>query len=175
MLPAFDQWIVKFFDVMNWNLSSEKKAFPSMLIMLMVTVSHSKLKLVSQYDAGTSVASWASGWHWNSLFQRCVSQHPANQIVEKFNIRNIIWVVEKNLFPVTLVTRMAPASYYEPGLCFHFYDQSINVTFKQHMYMYLYSLSFFIFLSFFLSLRHYMLQCLFPHTCVYCNCSCIVL
>ena len=38
---------------------------------------------------------------------------------------------------MTLVTRMAPASYYEPGLhvSLHFYDQSINVSFKQHIYM----------------------------------------
>ena len=119
-----------------------------MPIMFMATVSHSKLKLGSQYDAGTSVASWASGWCWNSLFQRCIasiSQHPTNQIVEKFNVKNRIWVVEKILFPVTLVTRMAPASYYEPGLSLHFYDQSINVTFKQHMYMYVHVSLFLVF------------------------------
>ena len=60
----------------------------------------------NNYDAGASVASQASGWRWNglnfySVFQHCitsVSQRSTNQIVEKLDIRNRIWLV-KNIFP----------------------------------------------------------------------------
>ena len=56
------------------------------------------IKLGSQYDAGTSIASQASGWRFSISIPVMHCQHPTNQIVKKFDVRDIIWLVKKYFF-----------------------------------------------------------------------------
>ena len=67
---------------------------------------NASIKPGSQYDVCASVASQAPGLHWNRLdfyssvaSQLSISQRPTNQIIEKFNFRDAIWLVKKILFP----------------------------------------------------------------------------
>ena len=73
--------------------------------------------------------TWFTIWHWCHHYIASISQCPTNQIVEKIDIRNIIWLVKKILFPMSLMTSatiVALGSYCESGLT----QESFRLTHK---------------------------------------------
>ena len=62
-----------------------------------------------------------------------ISQHPTNQIVEKFNVGDAIWLVKKTFVMLTML--VVPASYCEPILTCQVSLQIGCILFAHSLYM----------------------------------------